>query len=193
MSMDSGAAALRDFERRALTHMDAAYNLAFWLVRERADAEDVVQDAFLRAFRAFDTVTGDDIKPWLLTIVRNVAYRWLTLRKRRTNVIPLDSMLPGADRDEPGPTFEIASDAPSAEDMLIGRADQALVHRALDRLPPAFRETIILREMEDMSYRDIARITEVPVGTVMSRLARARDQLREELTELIAREARNAL
>lgn len=193
MSMDSGTAALRDFERQALAHMDAAYNLAFWLVRERADAEDVVQDAFLRAFRAFDTMTGDDIKPWLLAIVRNVAYRWLSLRKRRTNVIPLDGVLPGADRDAPGPAFEIASDAPSPEDMLLGRADQALVHRALDRLPPAFREAIILREMEELSYRDIARITEAPIGTVMSRLARARDQLKEELTELIAREARNAL
>ncbi|MFZ5675296.1 MAG: sigma-70 family RNA polymerase sigma factor [Pseudomonadota bacterium] len=193
MSMDSGTAALRDFERRALAHMDAAYNLAFWLVRERADAEDVVQDAFLRAFRAFDTVTGDDIKPWLLAIVRNVAYRWLSLRKRRTNVIPLDSVLPSADRDETGLIFEVASDAPSPEDMLLGRADQALVHRALDRLPPAFREAIILREMEELSYRDIARITEAPIGTVMSRLARARDQLKEELTELIAEETRNAL
>lgn len=193
MSMDSGTAALRDFERQALAHMDAAYNLAFWLVRERADAEDVVQDAYLRAFRAFATMTGDDIKPWLLAIVRNVAYRWLSVRKRRTNVIPLDSVLPNADRDEAGPVFEIASDAPSAEDMLLGRADQALVHRALDRLPPAFRETIILREMEELSYRDIARITEAPIGTVMSRLARARDQLKEELTELIAKETRNAL
>jgi RNA polymerase sigma factor (sigma-70 family) len=193
MSMDSGTAALRDFERRALAHMDAAYNLAFWLVRERADAEDVVQDAYLRAFRAFATVTGDDIKPWLLAIVRNVAYRWLSVRKRRTNVIPLDSVLPGPDRDDTGPVYEIASDAPSAEDTLLGRADQALVHRALDRLPPAFREAIILREMEEMSYRDIARITEAPIGTVMSRLARARDQLKEELTELIAKEARNAL
>lgn len=193
MSMDSGTAALRDFERQALAHMDAAYNLAFWLVRERADAEDVVQDAYLRAFRAFATVTGDDIKPWLLAIVRNVAYRWLSVRKRRTNVIPLDSVLPNADRDEAGPVFEIASDAPSAEDMLLGRADQALVHRALDRLPPAFREAIILREMEELSYRDIARITEAPIGTVMSRLARARDQLKEELTELIAKETRNAL
>ncbi len=193
MSMDPGTAALRDFERQALAHMDAAYNLALWLVRERADAEDVVQDAYLRAFRAFATVTGDDIKPWLLAIVRNVAYRWLSVRKRRTNVIPLDSVLPGPDRDETGPVFEIASDAPSAEDMLLGRADQALVHRALDRLPPAFREAIILREMEELSYRDIARITEAPIGTVMSRLARARDQLKEELTELIAKEARNAL
>lgn len=193
MSMDSGTAALRDFERQALAHMDAAYNLAFWLVRERADAEDVVQDAYLRAFRAFATMTGDDIKPWLLAIVRNVAYRWLSVRKRRTNVIPLDSVLPNADRDEAGPVFEIASDAPSAEDMLLGRADQALVHRALDRLPPAFREAIILREMEELSYRDIARITEAPIGTVMSRLARARDQLKEVLTELIAKETRNAL
>lgn len=186
-------ASLRNFEHLALVHMDAAYNLAYWLVRDRADAEDVVQDAYLRAFRAFDTLTGDDIKPWLLTIVRNVAYRWLSVRKRRTNVIPLDAVPPAFDRDEPGPVREIASDAPSAEDVLLGRADQALVHRALAELPPAFRETIILRELEEMSYQDIARVTEVPIGTVMSRLARARDQLREQLTELMARENRNAL
>ncbi|HTN95532.1 MAG TPA: sigma-70 family RNA polymerase sigma factor [Nordella sp.] len=186
-------ASLRNFEHLALVHMDAAYNLAYWLVRDRADAEDVVQDAYLRAFRAFDTLTGDDIKPWLLTIVRHVAYRWLTVRKRRTNVIPLDAMPPAFDRDEAGPVREIASDAPSAEDVLLGRADQALVHRALAELPPAFRETIILRELEEMSYQDIARVTEVPIGTVMSRLARARDQLREQLTELMARENRNAL
>ena len=193
MNMDPGTAALRDFERRALAHMDAAYNLAYWLVRDRSDAEDVVQDAYLRAFRAFGTVTSDDIKPWLLTIVRNVAYRWLSVRKRRNNVIPLDTMLPAAGRDETGPALEIASGAPSPEDMLLGRADQALVHQALDQLPPAFRETIVLREMEELSYRDIARITEVPVGTVMSRLARARDQLRDVLAELIAKETKNAL
>lgn len=186
-------ASLRNFERLTLAHMDAAYNLAFWLVRDRADAEDVVQDAYLRAFRAFGTQTGDDVKPWLLAIVRNVAYRWLTVRKRRTNVIPLDTVLPARDRDAAAAALEIASDEPSAEDVLVGRADQALVRRALAELPPAFRETIILREMEELSYQDIARVTEVPVGTVMSRLARARDQLRDELAELMAKETRNAL
>lgn len=116
-------ASLRNFERLTLAHMDAAYNLAFWLVRDRADAEDVVQDAYLRAFRAFGTQTGDDVKPWLLAIVRNVAYRWLTVRKRRTNVIPLDTVLPARDRDAAAAALEIASDEPSAEDVLVGRAD----------------------------------------------------------------------
>ena len=183
---------LRSFERQALAHMDAAYNLAFWLVRDRADAEDVVQDAYLRAFRAFDTVTGDDVKPWLLTIVRNVAYRWLSIRKRRNNVVSIDGPEPGGD-DAAAHVLELVSDEPSAEAVLIGRADQALVRQALAGLPPVFREAIILRELEGLSYQDIARVTEAPIGTVMSRLARARDQLRAELRQILARENRNAL
>lgn len=182
--------ALQEFERVAVIHMDAAYNLAYWLVRDRDDAEDVVQDAYLRAFRAFDGVTGKDIKPWLLTIVRHVAYRWLSVRKRRSNVVPLDGAIPGDDDER---AIEVASDAPSAEDMLVGRADQALVRSALAELPPAFREVIVLREFEELSYRDIAEVTGMPVGTVMSRLARGRDQLRERLARLIAKENRNAL
>ena len=87
---------LQDFERSAFVHMEAAYNLAFWLVRDRDDAQDVVQDAYLRAFRAYGSVIGDDIKPWLLTIVRNVAYRWLSARKRTANVIAFDSALSAA-------------------------------------------------------------------------------------------------
>ncbi len=183
---------LRSFESEALAHMDAAYNLAFWLVRDKADAEDVVQDAYLRAFRAFDSLTGDDIKPWLLTIVRNVAYRWLSIRKRRTNVVSIDAVLPGDD-GEGAYRPELVSEEPSAEALLIGRADQALVRKALGELPPAFRETIILRELEGLTYQEIARVTDVPVGTVMSRLARARDQLREGLRQIMARENKNAL
>ena len=91
---------LRDFERQSLAHMPAAYNLAYWLVRNRDDAQDVVQDAYLRAFRANDRRTGDDIKPWLLTIVRNVAYRWLSVRKRSANVISFEGALSGRDGDD---------------------------------------------------------------------------------------------
>src|SRR5262245_30209593 len=139
---------LPEFERDALPHMDAAYNLAYWLLRNHADAEDVVQDAYLRAFRAADKRLGSDIKPWLLTIVRNVAYRWLALRQPRSNVISLDAALPGHDHE--GSAFEVASEEPSAEDTLIGRADQALVRRALAELPPVFREVIVLRELEEL-------------------------------------------
>lgn len=183
--------AQQDFERAALAHMDAAYNLAYWLLRNPADAEDVVQDAYLRAFRAFDQRTGSDIKPWLLAIVRNVAYRWLAVRQRHSNVISLDAALPARDCD--GAFLEAASDEPSAEEMLVGRAEQALVRRALAELPPAFREVIVLREFEELRYQDIAAVTGVPIGTVMSRLARARDQLRERLTRLMAKENKNAL
>jgi RNA polymerase sigma-70 factor (ECF subfamily) len=185
-------AAPRDFERLSLAHLDAAYNLAYWLLRDRDDAQDVVQDAYLRAFRAYDGMVGDDIRPWLLAIVRNVAYRWLSARKRTANVISFDGGLPRRD-DEDDRALQVASADPSAEDMLLSRADQALVRGALAELPPIFREVIVLREFEDMSYREIAGVTGVPVGTVMSRLARARDQLRVRLQRLLAEEARNAL
>jgi RNA polymerase sigma factor (sigma-70 family) len=183
---------LPEFERLALAHMDAAYNLAYWLVRDRDDAEDVVQDAYVRAFRAYDSVTGEDIKPWLLTIVRNVAYRWLSVRKRDANVISLDGAWSGRDGDDPA-ELQIASEEPSAEDVLVGRAEQALVRAALAELPPAFREVIVLRELEGLTYQEIASVTAVPIGTVMSRLARARDQLRERVTQMMARETKDAL
>lgn len=183
---------LHEFERLALAHMDAAHNLAYWLVRNRDDAEDVVQDAYLRAFKAFDTFAGEDIRPWLLAIVRNVAYRWLSVRKRTANVIPIEGALAGRD-DRSARVLELASEEPSAEDVLVGRAEQALVRAALAELPPAFREVIVLRELEGLAYRDIASVTDTPIGTVMSRLARARDQLRDRLTHLIAKEDKNAL
>ncbi len=183
---------LHEFERMALAHMDAAYNLAYWLVRNRDDAEDVVQDAYLRAFKALDTLTGEDVRPWLLAIVRNVAYRWLSVRKRTANVISIEGALSGRD-DSDAPVMELASEDPSAEDVLVGRAEQALVRAALAELPPAFREAIVLRELEGLSYRDIAKVTSTPIGTVMSRLARARDQLRERLAHSIAKEDKDAL
>lgn len=183
---------LLDFERQSLAHMDAAYNLAYWLVRDRDDAQDVVQDAYLRAFRAYDRTNSDDMRPWLLTIVRNVAYRWLSVRKRSANVISFEDAMSVREGDEVQP-LDVPSDAPSAEDMLMSRADRNLVHDALAELPPAFREVIVLRELEGMSYQEIAGVTGAPIGTVMSRLARARDQLRDHLRILLDKEARNAL
>lgn len=185
-------AASRDFERLSLAHLDAAYNLAYWLLRDRDDAQDAVQDAYLRAFRAYGGMVGDDIKPWLLAIVRNVAYRWLSARKRSANVISLDGGLPHHD-DEDDRGIEVASGDPSAEDLLVSRADQTLVRSALAELPPVFREVVVLREFEGLTYRQIADVTGVPIGTVMSRLARARDQLRARLERLLAQEARHAL
>src|SRR5262245_53780919 len=117
--------ALRDFERQSRVHMDAAYNLAWWLVRDRDDAQDVVQDAYLRAFRAWHTVTGADIKPWLLTIVRNVAYRWLSTRKRTANVISFEGALSGHDGED-ARVLDVPSEEPSAEDLLMSAGEQTL-------------------------------------------------------------------
>jgi len=152
------------FEALALPHMDAAYNLARWLSRSPVEADDIVQDAMLRAFRAFDGFRGGDAKAWLLTIVRNC---WLTAGKatRRRGHTPLEDQELVAEGDPEG------------------AAIQEGTRRRLDALvaglPEEFREVLILREMEDMSYREIAEITGNPIGTVMSRLARARALLRE--------------
>jgi RNA polymerase sigma-70 factor (ECF subfamily) len=155
----------RRFEAQALPHLDAAYNLARWLSRSPADADDIVQDAMLRAFRAFDGFRGGDAKAWLLTIVRNC---WLSAgaaTRRRGHTSLDDENLQAAEPD------------PEAT------AIQAGARRRLDAmiaaLPEEFREVLILREMEDLSYREIAEITGAPIGTVMSRLARARAILRE--------------
>jgi RNA polymerase sigma-70 factor, ECF subfamily len=154
----------RRFEAQALPHLDAAYNLARWLSRSPADADDIVQDAMLRAFRAFDGFRGGDAKAWILTIVRNCWRSAGTANKRRGHTSLDDEKL-------------IADDDPE------GTAIQAGTRRRLDvlvaQLPEEFREVLILREMEDLSYREIAEITGTPIGTVMSRLARARAILRE--------------
>ena len=184
--------AQRSFEKLALPHMEAAYNLAYWLTRSEPDAEDVVQEAYLRAYRAFDTLSGSDIRPWLFAIVRNTAYQFLTMSKRKANVVPIGEAFaphenPEIEAQEP------ASDAQSAEDMLVSRSEQAMVHAALAKLPHVFREVIILREWEELSYHGIAEAVGIPVGTVMSRLARARELLGKHLTQLVSAESANAL
>jgi RNA polymerase sigma-70 factor (ECF subfamily) len=181
-----------EFERLALVHLDAAYNLAFWLLRSRPDAEDAVQDAYLRACRAFEGFQGGDIRPWLLKIVRNVAFRKLSDRARTTNVISFDAALSdrvGGERS----TLQIPADEPSAEDVLVGAGEQAMVRAALAELAPVFREAMVLREIEAMSYREIAELTGVPIGTVMSRLARARAELRKILTRMMTRDETDAM
>jgi len=183
---------LEDFQRIAIPHIDAAYNLAQWLVRNPADAEDVVQDAYLRAFKSFGQFAGGDVRPWLLTIVRNVAYRWLSTRKRSANVISIEQVLSARDDGSPS-AIDLPSPDRSAEDLLIGQADVARVHDALAALPPAFREVVILRDLEELSYRDIAEIIGTPIGTVMSRLSRARQQLRQELERMAAKDNSDAL
>jgi len=159
----------RQFEAQALPHLDAAYNLARWLSRSPADAEDIVQDAMLRAYRAFDGFRGGDIKPWLLAIVRNC---WRNAsadtRRRKHTALP-------EEHDEP-----LLSDEPSPEAMVATASEGRRLNEVIALLPNEFREVLILREMEDLSYREIADVTGAPIGTVMSRLARARALLKEK-------------
>lgn len=154
-----------------MPHLDAANNLARWLTRDPAAADDVVQDAMLRAYRAFDGFRGEDAKPWLLTIVRN-CYRTALDQKRRRAQVPLP--------EEEGEGVPIVADAPNPEQAAITSNLSRRVDQMIATLPEEFRETLVLREMEDLSYREIADITGAPIGTVMSRLARARAMLREK-------------
>jgi RNA polymerase sigma-70 factor (ECF subfamily) len=178
------------FEHLALQHLEAAYNLAFWLVRSRQDAEDVVQEAYLRALRAFAGFRGDDMRPWLLAIVRHTAYRWLNSRRRSSNVISIEEVYAG--NNERG-AAELAAHEPNAEARLIGAAEQGYLLRALAQLPAAFREVVVLREIEGLSYREIAAVTGAPIGTIMSRLSRGRRDLRQTLTQMLAKDEPNAL
>ncbi|QCP49413.1 RNA polymerase sigma factor [Trinickia violacea] len=175
----------RRFQQMALPHLDAAYNLARWLCGNANDADDVVQEAYLRAFRFFDNFRGDSMRPWLFAIVRRT---WYTEWRRRASSHEVQAFEDAEPGDEPADeTFEGWSR--SIEDpqtVLIRDEDVRLVHAALEKLPVEFREVLILRELEDMSYRDIAAIADLPVGTVMSRLARGRRKLAAVLHALQA-------
>jgi RNA polymerase sigma-70 factor (ECF subfamily) len=156
------------FEAEALPHMDAAYNLARWLSRSAAEAEDIVQDAMLRAFRSYDGFKGGDAKPWLLAIVRN-CWRNAAADRRRRAQEPLPD-----EHENPLP-----AEGPDPEGSALLASEGRKLDMALASLSEEFREVLILREIEDLSYREIADITGAPMGTVMSRLARARAMLRE--------------
>ena len=168
---------LERFEESILPHLAAAYNLARWLTRDDRDAEDVVQEAYLRAFRFFGGFRGGDGRAWLLTIVRNTCYTWLQQNRSREFAASDDEM------------EQVESDAPSPEARLIVTADSKLLARALEELPIEFREAIVLRELEGLSYKEIADLAEIPLGTVMSRLARARKRLQQLVAGLMAGEA----
>ncbi|MDR3528946.1 MAG: sigma-70 family RNA polymerase sigma factor [Rhodopila sp.] len=158
----------RRFELLAMPHLDAAFNLARWLTGNTADAEDVVQDAYLRAFRYLDAFRGDNFRVWLLTIVRNSFLNWLKdNRSGRLLFQAAPADLDWADPD-PGP-----------EAMLLDRVDSETLGILVAQLPAEYREVLILREIEDLSYKDIAAVTGAPAGTVMSRLSRARLALRK--------------
>jgi RNA polymerase sigma-70 factor, ECF subfamily len=160
-----------EFERIFLPHLDAAYNLARFLMRNAQDAEDVVQESYLRALRAFAGFRGGASRPWLLTIVRNTSFTRLRDNRWR------------GDRVEYHEELHVSGGGtPEAESLDRERARE--VERCIEQLPPDFREAVVLREMEELSYREIAEITGVPPGTVMSRLSRARARLAECLKSL---------
>jgi len=165
------------FENLMLPHLDAAYNLARWLLRDPHDAEDAVQEACLRAYRAIHRFRGGDGRPWLLTIVRNVCYSHLRKNRREPEPAPFDDDTHGSTHD------------PAEANAVAWREIQSeRLRQGLDRLPDEFREIIVLHELEGLSYREIASVVEIPVGTVMSRLARARRKLQAELIALSAKE-----
>ena len=163
---------LSDFERKVLPHLDAAYNLARFLMRNDQDAEDVVQEAALRAFRFFASFRGENSRAWFLTIVRNTSFTVLKRNRPDEANVVFDEELHGAQT----PPLEAG--------VALDRAqDRQTIRAAIEQLPPEFRETITLRELEDLSYKEIADIAGAPIGTIMSRLARARRQLQVTLSK----------
>ncbi len=158
------------FEQLILPHLDAAYNLARWLVRNPQDAQDIVQESYLRAYKFFSGFQGGDGRAWLLKIVRNTSYSFLEKNPPASLTEEFDEKVHATN-----------SGAPDAEKEILRHADSRLLHQALEQLPANFREILILRELEGLSYKEIAEVANVPMGTVMSSLARGRERLREIL------------
>jgi len=168
-SSDGGKA--NRFKELALPHLDEVYTLARYLMRNRSDADDAVQECYLRAFRYFDTFQGGQIKPWLLAILRNVCHSAYSENAR---------LLYGEDAGDEAPVDPMWREQDETpEQTAVRRSESETMRRLINRLPAEFREIIVLREINDLSYRDIALVIEVPIGTVMSRLARARGMLRD--------------
>ena len=162
------------FERIFVPHLDAAYDFARWLSRDERTAEDICQEACLRAFKSLDSFQGESGRAWLLAIVRNTYYTWFTKNKADAAAVPFDEdgTIAGAELEAP---------VESIERILQQRDARRRVNAALERLPQEFREVIVLRELEHLSYKEIAEVAHVPIGTVMSRLARARKLLLQHL------------
>jgi RNA polymerase sigma factor (sigma-70 family) len=167
-----------NFENSVLPHLDAAYNLARWMTRNGQDAEDAVQEACLRAFRFFGNFRGGDARAWLLKIVRNTCYKQLQNNRPQELATTFDEEI----HSEKGGSV-------TPETLLLRSADSQLLRRALEELPMNFREVFVLRELEGLSYREIAEVSNIPPGTVMSSLSRARERLRQSLTSLLSEDA----
>lgn len=168
---------METLESALLPHLDAAFNLARWLTRDDSDAEDVVQEACLRATRYFAGFKGVDARSWFLAIVRNTCYTWLTRNRSPEAVTVFDEELHSTKDSSSNPEETLLRDA--GRDMLRG---------ALEDLPAEFREVVVLRELEGLSYKEIAATADLPIGTVMSRLARARERLQRALAHRMGRE-----
>ena len=165
------------FEQAILPHLDAAYNLARWLTRNDHDAVDVVQETYLRAWQHFGGFHGSDGRAWLMTIVRNTCYTFLERNRAHERTTTFDEDVHGS-----------TADAGNPERLLLQKEDQQVVRQALEALPVEFREVMVLRELEGLSYKEIAGIVGIPLGTVMSRLARARDRLQQGLAPHLKKE-----
>ena len=168
---------LVSFEAVILPHLDAAHNLAKWLLRNEQDAQDVVQEAYLRAFKSFDGFHGSNGRAWLLTIVRNTSYTLLKKKQAVDLTTTFDEQLHASGHESVSPAT-----------VLEQNEDNALIKEAMDELPAEFREILTLRHQEGLSYKEIAEIAQIPPGTVMSRLARARAKLKEYLAARIGKE-----
>jgi RNA polymerase sigma-70 factor (ECF subfamily) len=174
------------FESLVLPHLDAAFNLARWLTRSDQDAQDMVQESYLRALKFFGGFHGDDARSWLLRIVRNTCYTWLKQNRAHELSAVFDEEVHSA-----------PSGSASPESLLLSQADRTMLLQGIGELPLEWRETLILRELEGLSYRQIAAVTDAPIGTVMSRLARARTRLESTLTRMAqeprSKEARHGM
>ena len=163
-----------NFEEAVLPHLDAAYNLARWLARNEEDAQDIVQEAYLRAFRFFPAFRGGDPHSWIMKIVRNTCYTWLNENRPLRGALEFDENV-----------FSPDSRGPNPEEFVLQGDSSTLVRKALQKLPTNFREVLVLRELEGMSYKEIAEITGMAAGTVMSSLSRARNRFRQALKDLM--------
>ena len=172
---------LERFETTVLPHLGAAYSLARWLTRSDEDAEDVVQESVLRAFRFFDDLRGD-CRPWLLMIVRNTCYSWLRRNRSHERLVAADDAV-----------YDVVDGAPSPEARLLREADATWLRQSIERLRAEYREVLVLREYEGLSYKEIAEVTGVSLGTVMSRLSRARQRLYEALVRSAGKEVHGEL
>jgi len=167
---------IKRFETVVMVHLDAAYNLARWLARDDDAAKDIAQEACLRALKFFDSFRGGNARPWLLAIVRNTYYSWIDKNRPEAEHVQFEEEV---HTDLAGSQYGGQNGYDSIERILQREDSKRAVNHALDQLPPEFREIVVLRELEDMSYKDIAAIAKIPIGTVMSRLSRARRMMLE--------------